>query len=100
MRYDVPVIFERHEAGEYDPSTGNHKPEKVTSQTHWASVTDTGADMIQMFYGSLQQKSLTVRIQGYLTGSFDRVRIWGKPYRIDMIRLLRRGQTFIVSEVQ
>lgn len=99
MRFDTPVYFQRVERGAYDPTTGNYAPDTPVEDMRRASVTDSSAQTLQLVYGELKQGSLTVRIQNHYTEPFDRIKIGGKLYRVDMTRKLRSKQTFVVSEV-
>ena len=100
MRFDTPVYFQSVVTGEYDPSTGDYADDTVTEVEHYASVSDTGTDTMNLVYGGLKQGSLTVRLQTRYDGAIDYIRIGSKRYRVDMVRSLRQKQTFVVSEVQ
>lgn len=100
MRCDIPVYFQRVERGEYDASSGNYKDDKVTEVKRYASVTNSGIETLNLVYGELKQGSLTLRLQNRYTEPFDRIRVGEKVYRVDMARILRSKQTFVVSEVQ
>lgn len=100
MRYDTPIYFQVVQPGEYDASTGNYGPETITEEKKYADVTDTGADTLNLVYGSLKQGSRVVRLQNHYDKPFNRIRIGKKLYRVDFSRCLRTKQIFIVSEVQ
>lgn len=100
MRFDTPVYFQAVTAGAYDASTGNHGEDTVTEEMRYASVTDTGADTLNLIYGELKQDVKTIRLQNHYEKPFDRIRIGKKVYRVDRARLLRQKHTLIVSEVQ
>ena len=100
MRFDTPIYFQSIEPGDYDPSTGNYAPDKVTEVQRYASITDTGAETLRLVYGEIRQGSLTIRLQNHYTEPFNRIRIGDKSYSVDMMRRLRTKQTFVVSEVQ
>lgn len=99
MRLDTPVYFQRIET-KYNPATGNYDAEKITETKRYASVTNSGANTVQLVYGELKQGVLTVRLQTPFNDPFDRIRIADKAYRVDNVRNLRTKQVFIVSEVQ
>lgn len=100
MRLDTPVYFQSVTEGEYDENTGDYGPDKVTEVKKYASVTNSGAETLNLVYGELKQGSLTVRILNRCIPPFDRLRIDEKIYRVDMDRKIRNFRTFIVSEVQ
>lgn len=103
MRFDTPVYFQHIKPGEYDTSPenyGNYGEDTVTEVMKYASVTDTGADTLQLVYGELKQGSKTVRLQNHYNEAFDRIRIGETIYRVDRQRKLRTKHAFIVSEVQ
>ena len=99
MRFDTPVYFQRITAGEYDPNTGDYGADQVQETRRYASVTDTGAEMLRLVYGELRQKSKTVRLPSPCSKPFDRLRIGDVCYAVDLVRTLRRRQVLIVSEV-
>ena len=96
MRYNDPIFFQRVLPGEYDAKTGNYAEDTVTEVKKYASVTDSGDSTLQLVYGELKQGSKTIRLQRPYTQPFDRIRIDGKVYRVDMAR----RSCFVVSEVQ
>lgn len=98
MRTDTPIYFQTIKA-EYDASTGDYSKKTVTEVQRYASVTDTGADTLNLIYGELKQGVLTVRILGHYDAPFDRIRIGATVYKVDRQRRLRQKHTFIVSEV-
>ena len=100
MRYDKPIFFQRTVPGEYDPSTGNYFDDFVTEVCKYASVTSSGINTLNLVYGQIKQGSLIVRLQTHHADPFDRIRIDGKRYRVDMERKLRNAHVFVVSEVQ
>ena len=100
MRFEIPVYFQRIQSGEYDPTTGNYWPDIVVEEMRRASVTDSTTQTLQLVYGELKQGSKTIRLQMPYNNAFDRIRIGGKVYRVDLARNLRTKQTFVVSEVQ
>lgn len=100
MRFDTPVYFQTIKPGEYDTSTGNYGEDTITEEVRYASVTDTGAETLNLVYGELKQGVKTVRLQNHYGKPFDRVRIGQKIYRADNTRMLRTKHTLIVSEVQ
>lgn len=100
MRFDTPVYFQTIKAGAYDASTGNYGEDTVTEEMRYASVTDTGAETLNLIYGEIRQGVKTIRLQNRYEKPFDRIKIGKKVYRVDRVRLLRQKQTFIVSEVQ
>lgn len=100
MRYDTPIYFQRVTSGAYIAETGDYEADKVTETLCYASVTDSGEDIMRLIYGELKQDSLIVRLQNHYTAPFDRVRIGDKLYHVDFARKLRTKHSFIVSEVQ
>lgn len=100
MRYDTPVYFQRVIQGEYDPTTGDYGEVQVVETKRYAAVTDSGADMLRLVYGGINQGSLTVRLQNHYTAPFDRIRVGGKVYQVDLCRLLRSKMALVISEVQ
>lgn len=99
MRYDKPIYFQTVEPGEYLPN-GDYDEPTVTEVKRLASVTDSGAQTMQLVYGGIKQGSKTIRLQNHYEEPFSFIRIDDKLYRVDMQRKLRRGHTFVVSEVQ
>jgi hypothetical protein len=99
MRFDTPIYFQHVTEGPYDPATGDYRPDAVVEVQMFASVTDTGADTLNLVYGELKQGSLTVRLQMRYPEPFSRIRIGSKVYRVDMERRLRTKHVFVVSEV-
>ncbi len=97
MRYDTPVFFQSVQPGRLNPETHNYDDDTVTEEKRYASVTDTGAQQLQLIYGSIKQGSLTIRLQQPYTKPFDRVRVGETLYRVDFSR---HGKNFVVSEVQ
>lgn len=100
MRYDKPVYFQSVMCGAYNPNTGDYEADIVTERKRYASVTDSGDETKLQIYGSLKERSLTVRLQNHYEKSFDYIRIDNAVYRVDRERKLRMGHTFVVSEVQ
>lgn len=100
MRYDTPVYFQLVTKGEYDTSTGNYNEPTVTEVLKWASVTDTGTEMLQLIYGTVKQNSKTVHLQRPYLSPFDRICIEGRYYKPDSEKRYRNAHIFIVSEVQ
>lgn len=96
MRYNDPIFFQRVQSGEYDVKTGNYADDTVAEVKKYASVTDSGANTLQLVYGELKQGSKTIRLQRPYTQPFDRIRIGEKVYRVDFAR----RSSYVVSEVQ
>ena len=99
MRYDKPIYFQTVELGEYLPN-GDYAEDAVTEVQRYASVTDSGAQTMLLVYGGIKQGSKTIRLQNHYEDPFSYIRIDSKRYRVDTQRKLRRGHTFVVSEVQ
>lgn len=99
MRYDTPVYFQRVTSGEYDPETGNYGEDAVSETQKYASVMDTGTEMLKIVYGNIRQGSLTVQLQNHYKKPFDRIRVGDKAYCVDYTRKLRTKHIFVVSEV-
>ena len=97
MRYDQKVYFVKRIPGSYDPKTGNYSDREHTFPV-WASVMDTGTDMLNLLYDKIPQGSKTLHVMGHWKQP-DLIRIDDKTYKIDLTRKLRTKQTFIVSEV-
>ena len=100
MRTDTPVYFQTVTAGEYDANTGNHAAPIVEEVKKYASVTDSGVDILNLVYGEIRQGSKVVRLNARYDKAFDRIRIGSRIYRVDMARPLRNKHVFVVSEVQ
>lgn len=100
MRYDKPVYFQKVTSGEYNHKTGNYADDTVAETVRYASVMDTGTDMLKLVYDGPKQGSLTIQIQTHYTDPFDRIRVGKKVYKVDFSRKLRMKHTFVVSEVQ
>lgn len=98
MRFDKPIFFQTITQGEYDKNTGNYKEDTVTEEKIYASVTDLGAETLNLVYGELKQGCFCVKLQRPYAKAFDRIRIGNKTYRVDLIKTKMR--VFIVSEVQ
>lgn len=100
MRYDVPVYFQRLTPGEYNASTGDYGPDKITEVERYASVASARLDTVRLLYGEIKQGCLTVHLQNHYHDPFDQIRIGAKVYRVDLARPLRVKHVFVVSEVQ
>ena len=100
MRYDTPVYFQKIASGEYDPKTGNYADDTVEETLCYASIMDTGTDMLKLVYDGPKQGSLTIQLQNHYEEPFDRIRVGKKVYSVDFSREQRVKHTFVVSEVQ
>lgn len=100
MRYDTPVFFRKITPGEYDSDTGNYGDDIAEETLRYASVMDTGTELLKLVYDGPKQGSLTIQIQNHYTEPFDRIRVGEKVYNVDFSRKLRMKHTFVVSEVQ
>ena len=100
MRFDTPVFFLYSKKGEYDPNTGNYKPDTVEETQCWASVTDAQTETLNLIYGEIKQGCYTVRIQNIYKKPVYRIRIGNKLYKVDFRRQLKTKEVFVVSEVQ
>lgn len=100
MRCDTPIYFQSITKGPYNSVTGNYSSDTVTEVEVYASVTETGIETLRLVYGSIQQGSLTIRIQNHYHNPFDQIRIGKKVYKVDKRLDLRTKQTFVLSEVQ
>lgn len=100
MRYDTPIYFQNIKTGDYDPSTGNYKDDDPEETLRYASVMDTGTDLLNLVYDGPKQGSLTIHLQNHYDHPFDRIRVGDKIYRVDFSRRLRVKHTFVLSEVQ
>lgn len=99
MRYDTPVYFQKVTSGDYDSKTGNYAEDTVAETLRYASVMDTGTDMLKLVYDGPKQGSLTIQLQNHYEEPFDRIRMGKRLYRVDFSRKLRTKHTFVVSEV-
>ena len=97
MRYDTPVFFQSVQPGKLNTDTHNYDEDVIIEEKRYASVTDTGAQQLQLIYGTIKQGSLTIRLQQQYTKPVDRVRVGKTVYRVDFSR---REKNFVVSEVQ
>lgn len=97
MRYDTPVFFQSVQPGKLNTETHNYDDDVITEEKRYASVTDTGAQQLQLVYGTIKQGSRTIRLQMPFTKPFSRVRVGNTVYKVDFSR---RGKNFVVSEVQ
>lgn len=100
MRFDTPIYFQRTTNEVYNADTGNYDMVATAEDKQYACVTNSGVETLKLVYGELKQGSMTIRLQTPYLKPFDRIRIGEKIYRVDMYRLLRTKQTFVVSEVQ
>ena len=48
MRFDTPVFFQSAKKGDYDPDTGNYKPDIVEEFQYWASVTESKTETLNL----------------------------------------------------
>ena len=97
MRYDKPIFFQHVKPGEYDAATGNYGDDTITEEKRYASISDTGAEALNLIYGKLKQGSLTIRLQRPFNEPFDRIRIGDALYNVDFER---HKKAFVVSGVQ
>lgn len=97
MRYDKPIFFQHIEPGAYNSLTGDYDEETISEVKRYASVTDTGTEMLKLVYGAIKQGSFTIRLQQPYLKPFDRIRLGDKVYQVDMSR---KAKSFVVSEVQ
>ena len=100
MRFDTPVFFQSAKKGDYDPDTGNYKPDIVEEFQYWASVTESKTETLNLIYGEIKQGCYTVRLQNIYRRPVYRIRIGDKLYKVDFRRRLRTKDIFVVSEVQ
>lgn len=100
MRYGTPVYFQKVTSGEYDPSTGNYADDTVEEALRYASIMDTGTDMLKLVYDGPKQDSLTIQLQNHYEEPFNRIRVGEKEYSVDFSRKLQTKHVFVVSEVQ
>ena len=100
MRFDTPVYFQKIAKGKYDASTGNYSDDIVEETLRYANVTDTGTQSLMLIYGTINQGSLTGRLQNHYNEPFDRLRIGSVFYKVDSSRKLRTKHVLVVSEVQ
>ena len=101
MRYDKEIYFVKNGEKTYNPDTGNYETEEPIKTLVMASVSDTGATVMQLEYGKVKQDSLTIHTQNFYDGAFDHIEYLGKRYSVD--RSGRAGNVkgfYIVSEAQ
>ena len=73
---------------------------KVAEEKRYADVTDAGTDTLNLVYGEVKQGVRVVRLRRQYRGTFSRIRIGDRIYRVDFSRNFRAKQIFVVSEVQ
>ena len=100
MRYDEPIFFQEVQRGQYNAATGDYEDGAILETMRRASVTDSGAETMNLIYGTIKQGSKTIRLQRPYREIFDRIRIGSKIYRVDFARQLESKHVFVVSEVQ
>lgn len=99
MRFDKLVFFQRVNAV-YDKSTGDYVETVENVKARRASVTQTGADMLEVVYGQTPQESLTIRVQNPVGVPFDYIQHAGRRYKVDKRVTLRAKEAYIVTEVK
>ena len=97
MRYATPIYFQHYGKPEYNPATGDYEQSPPVEHKRYASVTDSGIEVMKLVYGDIKQGSKVIRIQRPYTGAYDSIRIGDECYHVDMSR---KGKVYIVSEVQ
>lgn len=100
MRFDKPIFFVKRTEGAFDPTSGNHFPDTFAETKRFASVTDSGVEVIKLVYGDIRQGVKTIRLQAPYTVEYDFIRIGSKTYHVDFSRTFRLKQVLVVSEVQ
>lgn len=100
MRYDTPIYFRNIIKGKYDSKTGNYDDDIVEETTVYASVSDTGSEMLKLVYGTVKQDSKIIRLQSIYKGVYDSIRIGSSIFKVGYEKKLRTKQVLIVSEVQ
>ena len=100
MRYDTPIFFQKITQGEYDPRKGDYAADTVEEAKVYADVTNAGTDTLKLVYGDIRQDALAIHLQNHYKGTFNRIRVGDKQYRVDFTRKLRVKQILIVREVQ
>lgn len=96
MRYDTPVFFQRRSPGKFDANTHNYGEDIVTEEMRYASVTDTGTQLLTLVYDKIREGSQTIRLQRPYKKPFDKIRIGEKIYSVDFERAKKN---FVISEV-
>ena len=99
MRYDVPIYFQHITSGAFDPNTGDYGNDTIVETLRHASVMDARTETMRLIYGEVRQGSRIIHLQNHYTEPFDRIRIGEKVYAVDLRRMLRVKETFVVSEV-
>lgn len=97
MRYDTPIFFQRVQSGAYDAASGDYGEDTVTEDKRFASVTDTNEETLNVLYGTVKQRSLTIRLQRPYKTPFDTIRVGDDIFKVD---LSRRNKSFVVSGVK
>lgn len=100
MRYDKPIYFQKITSGQYDPDTGDYADDIILETKKYASIMDTGTEVMRLVYGSIKQGSKMIQIQVPYREPFDFIRIGRKIYGVDYARQPSVKQIFVVSEVQ
>ena len=98
MRYDTPVYFVKTKRGALQPN-GNYSKVAPEETLRLADVTDAQEQAMVMFYGSIKQGALVVRLNTHYNEPFDYIRIGGTRYKADKTRRLRHKHVFLISEV-
>lgn len=100
MRYDKPIYFQKITPGQYDQDTGDYADDIILETKKYASIMDTGTEVMRLVYGSIRQGSKTIQLQTPYRAVFDFIRIGRKVYGVDYARQPSMKQVFVVSEVQ
>lgn len=99
MRFDKEIYFQTL-TNTYDPETGDYSSVAANEVQRFADISNTNTEMLQLVYGNIKQKSLTIRLQNHYDQPFNYIRVGSTRYKVDHTKQLRTKQVFVVSEVQ
>ena len=100
MRLETPIDFLTLVPGQYNEETGNYDNDTYKHDVKRAQVYDASAVTKRHEYGEYRQGDLVVSILGHLGYTPDSAVVNGIRYSIEDTRLLRRIQTFHLSQIQ
>ena len=107
MRYDTPIYFQHNLEPVYDATTGDWTTGSLVETCAYASVANTGEQMVSLVYGqgakggfSVCVDSLTAHIQNHYDAAFETIRIGTRVYKVDKRFRLKTKEAFVLSEVQ
>ena len=100
MRFDTNIDFLRFMPGEYNAETGDYDDDGYRHDRRMAQVYDASSVTLRHEYGAYKQGDLIASIHGHLAYTPDSVVVRGKKYSVEQTRMLRRFQTFHLTETQ